>query len=55
MARLIVMIRLIAAAAIGLAIDGNLMAPNLSSIAREFGMSDSERDQKLGGEVALDK
>lgn len=33
--------------------DQNLMAPNLTAIAREFGLSDVERDQKLGGDVAL--
>lgn len=33
--------------------DQNLMAPNLTLIAREFGFSDVERDQKLGGDVAL--
>ena len=31
----------------------NLMAPNLTAIAQEFGMSDKERDQKLGGEIAF--
>ncbi|KAK1744136.1 MFS transporter [Skeletonema marinoi] len=31
----------------------NLMAPNLSTIAEEFGMDDDERDMKLGGMVAL--
>lgn len=33
--------------------DQNLMAPNLTAIARDFGFSDEERDQKLGGEIAL--
>lgn len=33
--------------------DQNLMAPNLSLIAQEFGFSDVEKDQKLGGEVAV--
>lgn len=33
--------------------DQNLMAPNLSLIAQEFGFSDVEKDQKLGGDVAL--
>eukprot|EP00743_Colponemidia_sp_Colp-15_P006698 GILK01007223.1.p1 GENE.GILK01007223.1~~GILK01007223.1.p1 ORF type:complete len:518 (-),score=43.92 GILK01007223.1:91-1593(-) len=32
--------------------DQNLMAPNLTSIAREFGFDDFERDSKLGGEIA---
>jgi predicted MFS family arabinose efflux permease len=29
------------------------MAPNLSAIADDFGFSDEERDQKLGGDIAL--
>jgi hypothetical protein len=29
--------------------DQNLMAPNLSQIARDFGMNEEERDRKLGG------
>lgn len=33
--------------------DQNLLAPNLTQVAREFGLSDLERDQKLGGDVAL--
>lgn len=33
--------------------DQNLMAPNLSLIADEFGFSDIEKDQKLGGNVAV--
>ena len=33
--------------------DQNLMAPNLTMIAREFGFTDVERDQKLGGDIAL--
>ncbi|EKX53604.1 hypothetical protein GUITHDRAFT_64114 [Guillardia theta CCMP2712] len=33
--------------------DQNLMAPNLTQIARDFGFSDEERDTKLGGEIAL--
>jgi MFS family permease len=33
--------------------DQNLMAPNLSAIAAEFGFNDIERDQKLGGDIAL--
>jgi predicted MFS family arabinose efflux permease len=33
--------------------DQNLMAPNLSKIAAEFGFTDIERDQKLGGDIAL--
>ncbi len=33
--------------------DMNLMAPNLSIIAEEFGMDDDERDVKLGGLIAL--
>lgn len=33
--------------------DYNLLAPNLTEIAEEFGMSTDERDRKLGGEIAL--
>ena len=33
--------------------DQNLMAPNLTQIARDFGMSDLERDTLLGGQIAL--
>ena len=33
--------------------DQNLLAPHLSAVAREFGMSDAERDEKLGGELAM--
>mmetsp|Transcript_1107 Transcript_1107/g.1992 ORF Transcript_1107/g.1992 Transcript_1107/m.1992 type:complete len:291 (+) Transcript_1107:2684-3556(+) len=33
--------------------DYNLLAPNLTEIAEEFGMSPDERDRKLGGEIAL--
>mmetsp|Transcript_3079 Transcript_3079/g.5366 ORF Transcript_3079/g.5366 Transcript_3079/m.5366 type:complete len:111 (+) Transcript_3079:244-576(+) len=33
--------------------DQNLMAPNLTAIAKSFGMTDEQRDQKLGGEVSL--
>lgn len=33
--------------------DQNLMAPNLTKIARDFGMSDLERDTLLGGRIAL--
>ena len=29
------------------------MAPNLTAIAHEFGLSDAERDAKLGGEIAF--
>ena len=31
----------------------NLMAPNLTAIAKDFGFNDEERDRKLGGEIAL--
>ena len=31
----------------------NLMAPNLTAIARDFGFNDEERDRKLGGEIAV--
>lgn len=33
--------------------DQNLMAPNLTQIAKEYGFSDSERDEKLGGQISL--
>ena len=33
--------------------DQNLMGPNLSPIAAEFGFNDLERDIKLGGEISL--
>jgi predicted MFS family arabinose efflux permease len=33
--------------------DQNLLAPNLSIIAKEFGFSDRERDEKLGGYIAF--
>ena len=33
--------------------DQNLLSPNLTAIAFEFGFSDQERDRKLGGDIAL--
>ncbi len=33
--------------------DQNLLAPNLSQAAEEFGFDDDERDKKLGGDIAL--
>ena len=33
--------------------DQNLLAPNLTAIAEEFGFDDLERDVKLGGDIAL--
>lgn len=33
--------------------DQNLLAPNLSQVAAEFGFSDVERDRKLGGDISL--
>ena len=33
--------------------DQNLLAPNLSAVAHEFGFTDDERDRKLGGDIAL--
>jgi MFS family permease len=33
--------------------DQNLMAPNLTEIAKEYGFNDEERDKKLGGQIAL--
>jgi len=33
--------------------DQNLLAPNLSAIADDFGFDDHERDEKLGGYIAI--
>ncbi|KAL7559989.1 hypothetical protein ACA910_013485 [Epithemia clementina (nom. ined.)] len=33
--------------------DQNLMAPNLTAIARDFGFDNDERDRKLGGDIAF--
>ena len=33
--------------------DQNLLAPNLSAVADDFNMSESERDEKLGGYIAF--
>ena len=33
--------------------DSNLIAPNLTKMAREFHFTDLERDEKLGGEIAF--
>eukprot|EP00808_Paulinella_micropora_P014793 g27029.t1 len=33
--------------------DQNLLAPNLTAAAREFGFDDNERDKKLGGDISL--
>lgn len=33
--------------------DQNLLAPNLTAAAKEFGFTNVERDQKLGGDIAL--
>ena len=33
--------------------EGPLLSPHLTEIAEEFGMSEQERDEKLGGEIAL--
>ena len=33
--------------------DQNLMAPNLTDIAKDFNFTDHERDAKLGGEISL--
>ena len=33
--------------------DQNLMAPNLTAMADEFGFNEAERDRKLGGDIAL--
>jgi predicted MFS family arabinose efflux permease len=44
---------LLASMALFLFADQNLMAPNLTQIATEFGMTPAERDAKLGGEISL--
>lgn len=33
--------------------DQNLMSPNLTAIAEDFGLDDEERDRKLGGDISL--
>ncbi len=33
--------------------DQNLMAPNLTAMAEEFGFDEEERDRKLGGDISL--
>ena len=33
--------------------DQNLMGPNLTQIASDFGFNEIERDSKLGGEISL--
>ena len=33
--------------------DQNLLSPNLSAAAKDFGFTDVERDQKLGGDIAV--
>ena len=33
--------------------DQNLMGPNLTQIANDFGFDDVQRDIKLGGEISL--
>ena len=33
--------------------DQNLLGPNLTAVAKEFGFTDEERDRKLGGDIAL--
>ena len=33
--------------------DQNLLSPNLSAAAKDFGFNDIERDQKLGGDIAI--
>lgn len=33
--------------------DQNLMSPNLTAMAEEYGFTDEERDVKLGGDIAL--
>jgi MFS family permease len=33
--------------------DQNLMSPNLTAMAEDFGLDDEERDRKLGGDISL--
>ena len=47
------MIALLALTTLFVFADQNLMAPNLTAIARSFGFTDEERDQKLGGDIAV--
>jgi MFS family permease len=49
----LVTVTLFATCVVLLFADQNLMAPNLSAIATEFGFNDEERDRKLGGQIAL--
>jgi len=44
---------LFAACTVLLFADQNLMAPNLTTIGRDFGFDGEERDKKLGGDIAL--
>ena len=46
-------VTLFSACTILLFADQNLMSPNLTAIANDFGFSDEERDRKLGGQIAL--
>jgi MFS family permease len=46
-------VALLAANVFFLFADQNLLAPNLSIIAKEFGFNDRERDEKLGGYIAF--
>jgi hypothetical protein len=46
-------VALFSACTILLFADQNLMSPNLTAIATDFGFSNEERDQKLGGQIAL--
>jgi hypothetical protein len=46
-------VALFSACTILLFADQNLMSPNLTAIAADFGFSDEERDKKLGGHIAL--
>jgi hypothetical protein len=46
-------VTLFSACTILLFADQNLMSPNLTAIAADFGFSDEERDKKLGGQIAL--
>src|SRR5210317_1103611 len=48
-----VVVALITLTSLFLYADQNLIAPNMSAIARDFNMSDEEKDVKLGGLLQL--
>ena len=46
---------LFAASILFLFADQNLLAPNLTAVARDFGFDDAQRDIKLGGQVCVSR